>query len=100
VRTRAFKPFAPSSDFLLHDMGALGDGVVQGQASGRDMRTAPLWGVRLLTSLMHDGRAHSMKDAILVHDGQGRGAKRRFAALSARKQIALLTFLKHCDAGC
>ncbi len=34
------------SDFLLHDMGTLGDGIVQGQAAGREIRTAPLWGLR------------------------------------------------------
>jgi di-heme oxidoreductase (putative peroxidase) len=35
--------FHPYSDFLLHDMGSLGDGIAQGQASPREMRTAPLW---------------------------------------------------------
>jgi len=40
-------PFLPPyPDFLLHDMGSLGDGIVQGQATGREMRTAPLWGLR------------------------------------------------------
>jgi CxxC motif-containing protein (DUF1111 family) len=94
VKALAFRTFAPYSDFLLHDMGTLGDGIVQSKASGRDMRTAPLWGVRLLTVLMHDGRAHSLQEAILAHDGQGRGAKLRFTALSAHKQQALLDFLK------
>ena len=51
------KAFHPYSDFLLHDMGALGDGIVQGQASGRDMRTAPLWGLRSAGRLLHDGIA-------------------------------------------
>ena len=36
--------FTPYSDFLLHDMGSLGDGIVQGSANGSQMRTAPLWG--------------------------------------------------------
>src|SRR5262249_33573932 len=49
--------FHPYSDFLLHDMGSLGDGITQGTATGRLMRTAPLWGVRVLTTLLHDGRA-------------------------------------------
>jgi CxxC motif-containing protein (DUF1111 family) len=34
------------SDLLLHDMGALGDGIAQGTADVRDMKTAPLWGLR------------------------------------------------------
>jgi CxxC motif-containing protein (DUF1111 family) len=94
VTALAFKTFAPYSDFLLHDMGPLGDGIEQGAATGRDMRTAPLWGVRLLTSYLHDGRAHTLRDAILAHDGQGRTAMQRFTALSAHKQGALIAFLK------
>src|SRR2546426_4963945 len=31
--------YHPFSDFLLHDMGALGDGITQNQATGRLMRT-------------------------------------------------------------
>jgi len=50
--------------------------------------------VRLLTSFMHDGRAHTLPDANRAHDGQGRGAKQRFLALPAYKQDALVAFLK------
>ena len=64
--------FAPFSDFLLHDMGSLGDGIAQNGAGTREMRTAPLWGVRLFTTFLHDGRATNLSDAILAHDGQGR----------------------------
>jgi len=51
------KVFQPFFDFLLHDMGALGDGIVQGTATGRQMRTAPLGGLRTRSLLLHDGRA-------------------------------------------
>lgn len=88
------KTFLPFSDFLLHDMGSLGDGIAQGEATGRDMRTAPLWGLRLLTTFLHDGRAHTIGDAILAHDGQGARARDRFTALSADKKASLITFLK------
>jgi CxxC motif-containing protein (DUF1111 family) len=94
VRALAFRGFAPYSDFLLHDMGALGDGIEQAKATGRDMKTAPLWGVRLLNVFMHDGRAHTLQDAILAHDGQGRRARQRFLALPAHRQTALIAFLK------
>src|SRR5712671_6808300 len=70
--------YHPFSDFLLHDMGSLGDGIVQGAARATQMRTAPLWGLRKATSLLHDGRAKSAVEAILAHDGQGRGGKERF----------------------
>ena len=85
--------FFPYSDFLVHDMGALGDGIVQSGVSGREMRTAPLWGARVRTSFLHDGRAASLRDAILAHDGQGRAARDRFAALDDETQDKLLAFL-------
>ncbi len=88
------KVFQPFSDFLLHDMGGLGDGIVQGAASGRQMRTAPLWGVRTRSLLLHDGRATSLGDAILAHDGQGQRARDRFLRLSAGERFALLQFLR------
>jgi CxxC motif-containing protein (DUF1111 family) len=87
------KVFQPFSDFLLHDMGSLGDGIGQGSAAGRQMRTAPLWGVRVRTRLLHDGRATSLDAAILAHDGQGKRARDGFAALTATTRRALLAFL-------
>jgi CxxC motif-containing protein (DUF1111 family) len=83
----------PYSDFLLHDMGDLGDGIEQGEANGREMRTAPLWGLRLQTTFLHDGRATSISDAILAHDGQARRARERFKALSGDGKKKLLAFL-------
>ena len=85
--------FHPYSDFLLHDMGGLGDGIEVGDARGREFRTAPLWGVSAFTSFLHDGRAAAVKDAILAHDGQARRARERFARASADNQAALLAFL-------
>jgi len=90
LRFRAFQPF---SDFLLHDMGSLGDGIEQGLARGNEMRTAPLWGLRLVTAFLHDARAATIADAILAHDGQGRAARDRFAALGAEPRARLLKFL-------
>jgi CxxC motif-containing protein (DUF1111 family) len=85
--------FFPYSDFLVHNMGALGDGIVQNGASGVEMRTAPLWGARVRTSFLHDGRAKTLSDAILAHDGQGAAARDRFAGLHDQEQDQLLEFL-------
>ena len=85
--------FHPYSDFLLHDMGSLGDGIVTGDARGREFRTAPLWGLSAIALYLHDGRAKTVKDAILAHDGQARRARERFARASARDQAALMSFL-------
>jgi CxxC motif-containing protein (DUF1111 family) len=87
------KVFQPFSDFLLHDMGSLGDRIVQGPAGGTMMRTAPLWGLRFETKLLHDGRAADPQAAILAHDGQGKKARNRFAGLSSQQKTELLAFL-------
>jgi CxxC motif-containing protein (DUF1111 family) len=86
--------FHPYSDFLLHDMGALGDGIAQGDASGTEIRTAPLWGVRVRPRLLHDGRATTIEDAILAHAGQGAGAANAFSGLGADDKAALIAFVK------
>ena len=86
--------FHPFSDFLIHDMGTLGDGIEQGLATSREMRTAPLWGLRVRTTLLHDGSATTISDAILAHDGQGSQARNHFTALSANEVANLLAFLK------
>jgi CxxC motif-containing protein (DUF1111 family) len=93
VPALAHKAFQPFSDFLLHDMGVLGDAIVQGQASGRQMRTAPLWGLSARPVFLHDGRARTPVDAILEHGGQGSSARSRFTRLDARERQALLAFL-------
>lgn len=86
--------YAPYSDFLLHDMGPLGDGIEQGNATGREMRTAPLWGLRMVTTLLHDGRTRTIEGAIGAHDGQARASRDRFNALNETDRSRLLAFLR------
>ena len=50
-------------------------------------------GARIRTSFLHDGRARTIADAILAHDGQGLAARNRFATLTAREQAQLLKFI-------
>jgi len=85
--------FEPFSDFLLHDMGALGDGITSDAAGPTMMRTAPLWGVRSRSRLLHDGRATTLTDAITLHAGQGAAAAAAFQGLSAAQQQQVLAFL-------
>jgi len=87
------KTYHPYSDFLLHDMGALGDDLEMGSATGSEMRTEPLWGLRFITTYLHDGRATSLDQAILAHDGQAGGARDRYAGLSAAVKAKLIAFL-------
>jgi CxxC motif-containing protein (DUF1111 family) len=88
--------FFPFSDFLVHDMGSLGDGIGNtgdSVATTHQMRTAPLWGARFNTQFLHDGRAKTVRDAILAHDGQGLSARNSFAGLSSGDQTLLINFV-------
>ncbi len=86
------------SDLLLHDRGAaMADGIEQGDASGREWRTAPLIGLRFLGSYMHDGRATTLAQAIDTHSGddsESAFSVANFYALSADDQQALLDWLQ------
>ena len=88
------KTLAPYSDFLLHDMGTLGDGITQNEATGRLMRTAPLWGVRVQATLLHDGSALTLTDAIMAHDGQAAASRDKFAGLNNTQKNKVLAFLQ------
>lgn len=89
------------SDMRLHDMGpGLADKVPAGAASGAQWRTPPLWGLRDARrdeagalSLLHDGRARSIEEAILWHGGEAQDAQRRFMNLPAKRRAALLRYV-------
>lgn len=92
--------FHPYTDLLLHDMGpGLDDGRPEYLATGREWRTAPLWGlgrrveVTGVEAFLHDGRARTPEEAIEWHDGEAAGARRRFELLTPADQQALLAFL-------
>lgn len=107
LKTRADYPIAPIAgydaevftDFLLHDMGdALADGLEghDGTATGREWRTAPLMGMSLMRTFLHDGRAASIGEAIQLHAGPGSEANQSIASfnqLSKSDQQALIAFV-------
>ena len=101
VSALANKPVPLYSDLLLHDMGeALADHRPDGEASGREWRTTPLWGLRLIRQflngdafLLHDGRARTIEEAILLHGGEAQGSRDLFNALTAANRAALLDFV-------
>ena len=86
--------FSPYGDFLLHDIGT-GDGIVQNgpQDTADKVRTAPLWGLRFRTRLMHDGLSVTVQNAIERHDNEAQSARRAFDHLSQQQTQALLAFL-------
>jgi len=87
------KPVVLYSDLLLHNMGSLGDGIAQGTARPKEMRTAPLWGLRVRGLFLHDGRAGTVDAAIRMHDGEADHVRDRYNKLDPRDQRQLLEFL-------
>jgi CxxC motif-containing protein (DUF1111 family) len=90
----AFQNVPLYSDLLLHRMGALADGIAQAAAQPDEMRTAPLWGLRARSPFLHDGRASTILQAILMHDGEARVIRDRFANLSEVQKNAIIAFLE------
>jgi CxxC motif-containing protein (DUF1111 family) len=96
------KTFFPYSDFLLHDMGpGLNDGYTEGTALPAEWRTPPLWGLGLSKNaqggdyfLLHDGRARSIEQAILLHGGEAGQSKTNFQNLSAPDKARIIKFLE------
>jgi CxxC motif-containing protein (DUF1111 family) len=103
------KAFHPFSDFLLHDVGT-GDGIViavfehhgrsfmhmqpEYEVTASRLRTAPLWGGRTRSRLMHDGQSLTLRDAILRHGGEAADSQSRFADLADQEKEQLLAFLR------
>ena len=90
----------PYSDLLLHDMGeGLADNRPDGDATGLEWRTPPLWGIGLVqtvnghTTLLHDGRARNVEEAILWHGGEAEETKNHFKALSKNERENLISFV-------
>lgn len=91
----------PFTDLLLHDMGpGLADNLPEGRASGSEWRTAPLWSIGLADSVsggagyLHDGRARTIKEAILWHGGEAEKAANQFKAMPAGDADALIKFIR------
>ncbi len=89
------KTIHPYSDFLLHDVGT-GDGIVQngGQSTRNKLRTAPLWGLRTRSRLLHDGSALTPLQAIKRHQGESATVITQFKELTATEKSQLLKFLE------
>lgn len=90
------------SDLLLHDMGEqLADNRPDGDATGREWRTTPLWGLRIAPDfldgqmfLMHDGRARTIEEAVLLHGGEAEASRVAFMSLPLAHRDALLEFVR------
>ena len=120
LRSQAIQPY---TDLLLHDMGPeMADNLGEGEASGAEWRTAPLWGLGVSAcvtggvtglrgnapafgldgqevcvpkeSYLHDGRARTIEEAIQWHGGEGTNSRANYNALSSTQKAAVQAFLK------
>lgn len=118
----------PYTDMLLHDMGGqcdsisreredgsacgdgencfwvqrcdgLADGRAEGDASGVEWRTPPLWGLGLVevvnerATYLHDGRARTVSEAILWHGGEGQASRDAYVDMPIAERTQLHAFL-------
>jgi hypothetical protein len=99
LRDREVRPY---SDFLIHDMGLLGDGMPQGDAGANEFRTTPLMGVARRLAMLHDGRVSGgtlddrFRAAILAHGpfGEGAASATAFQNMDKNDEFELFQFLK------
>ena len=90
------------SDLLIHDMGpGLADNRPDGDATGQEWRTTPLWGLRLVPDFlggkafyMHDGLSTTLHDAIVRHGGEAEASRNAYSALDQADQDAMIAFLE------
>ena len=97
------KPVKAYSDFLLHYMGTLGDGIAQGNAKKNQMKTPHLSDLKNRIALLHDGRVaatnpitNGVELAIAAHDSPGSDAvkaARNYLRLSQSQKDDLMRFL-------
>ncbi len=98
---QSFQLIWPYSDMLLHDMGeGLADNRPEGRATGREWRTAPLWGIGMTQSVsgqasfLHDGRARTLTEAIVWHGGEAATSAAAMIALPKSDRDTLIAFLE------
>lgn len=102
INVLSYQTFHPYTDLLLHDLGSeLDDGYTEGHAKSSEWRTAPLWGLGLSKDsqggkyyLMHDGRANSIEEAILLHGGEAADSRYMYQNLSTAEKEELQLFLE------
>ncbi len=90
----------PFTDLLLWNMGEdLCADNDEGSADRCEWRTAPLWGIRLQewvtghATFLHDGRATTLDESILLHGGDAASVRTSYQELSDTRQKNLLLYL-------
>ena len=66
-----------------------------GDSTASEWRTAPLWGTSHVGPYLHDGRAPTLNEAILMHGGEGQASRDAYSALTELQRQDILEFLRH-----
>jgi hypothetical protein len=80
------------ADLKRHDMGSL-LAETFGSSLDTQFTTARLWGVADTAPYLHDGRALTLGEAILLHGGEAQLARDQYAAMVEEDKAKLLEFL-------
>ncbi|MYB71836.1 MAG: hypothetical protein F4X75_25455 [Gemmatimonadetes bacterium] len=106
IQLRRFSRKAQVSSLLQQVVEGLADSRPDGDATGREWRAAPLWGLRLVPDFlggqafyMHDGQSTTLHDAIVRHGGESAASRDAYMALDQADQEALIAFLVYLYAG-
>lgn len=82
------------SDLKRHDMGeALASPAPQGEIPARVFLTRPLWGLAETAPYLHDGRAPTVHEAIILHGGEAVDARNAYLALDEKDRGDVRVFL-------
>jgi hypothetical protein len=88
------------SDLKRHAMGdALAESREDAGVAADVFLTPPLWGIARSRPYLHDGRAPTLEDAILLHGGEAQASRDEFAALSENDRAPLRVFLSSLTRG-
>ncbi len=81
------------ADLKRHDMGPALAETPAGELDAH-FTTARLWGVADTAPYLHDGRASTLTEAILLHGGEAEASRNAFDGLDGANQDAVRAFLK------
>src|SRR5262249_19735427 len=82
------------SDLKRHDMGdVLASPEAQGTIPASVFLTRPLWGLADTAPYLHDGRAPTIQDAIVLHGGEAAAARDASLALDEPGRASIRVFL-------
>jgi len=82
------------SDLKRHDMGtALASPAAQGTIPARMFLTRTLWGIAETAPYLHDGRAPTLHDAIVLHGGEAAKPRDAYLALDEPGRASVRVFL-------